>query len=455
MNYISVISSILGFICSAILLAGGGGVLLAICLVLFGIIALACIYKIYEEQKNKQIYANLAFVAKNIKNAEFDSRIVFKSCPNKELARICWDINDALDGLEAYLRETNSAIDCQLHNKFYRKAMPKGLKGIFARNINFINNALELIEKEGKNKYKNEFFAKLLNVSLESQNNNLENISKRLNNDVERLGDVKEQTSSIKLICDSSKQTIARLEQNISNLAQMSDNSHKVIQNFVQNSANIVQIVDRIGDIADQTNLLALNAAIEAARAAEHGRGFAVVADEVRNLAEMTHSATVEINTAISAMKQEFDSILSASNEVFEIANTSVGELDTFSKVFTELNEKSQNMDGEFKAFSKNLLLSIIKIDHILYKSSVYLGLNDASKYDESVDPISAHSKDFDGFDSEQRMLLNLSKENIINVVKSAIATSGKYIDKEGSNRLSKDIEHIEKESQKIMNSLE
>ncbi len=447
------------------------GIILALFALIFGVldassvfswISLACValsacvcgYMVFVANKDKEILAKLSKVANAIKNAKFDDRIVFTSCPNKELENICWNINDALDGLEAYMRETNSAINCQLQDKFFRKAISQGLKGIFVNNLEFINNALRLIEEESTNKYKNEFFAKLLNVSLESQNANLNNISSRLNTDVEKLNEVKEHTSSIKEISNESQIAISKLESKIANLAQMSDNSHRVIQTFVENSANIVQIVDRIGDIADQTNLLALNAAIEAARAAEHGRGFAVVADEVRKLAEMTHSATLEINSAISSMKQEFDVILNSSNEVFEIANLSASELGNFSKVFSELAQKSENMDEQFVNFAKNLLLSIVKIDHILYKSSVYLGLNDAHKYENNVDPISVHSGEL-AFDKEQKAELEKSKEKILNVVKSAIETSGKYIDKQGSVSLSSDIESIEEESAKIMNKLD
>jgi len=84
------------------------------------------------------------------------------------------------------------------------------------------------------------------------------------------------------------------------------------INTLKNSSARVDEIMETIENIAKQTDLLALNAAIEAANAGEHGKGFAVVADEVRKLAEQTSTATSQVNSIVSELRQQSDSSVEA-----------------------------------------------------------------------------------------------------------------------------------------------
>ena len=84
------------------------------------------------------------------------------------------------------------------------------------------------------------------------------------------------------------------------------------INSLKNSSARVDEIMETIENIAKQTDLLALNAAIEAANAGEHGKGFAVVADEVRKLAEQTSTATNQVNSIVSELREQSDSSVEA-----------------------------------------------------------------------------------------------------------------------------------------------
>ncbi|EAL53025.1 hemolysin secretion protein precursor (hylB) [Campylobacter upsaliensis RM3195] len=348
------------------------------------------IYAMLLHKDESEMIEKLFTLSNYLKEGDFDKRVIYIKSKSKKLAQIADNLNNMIDGLEAYLREINTSITCSQNNEFYRKALPEGLKGIFAHNIEFINKALSNIEVTAKSTFKNALSKTLMDLSLGSQNKDMSRITTSLNADINAMNNIYDVVHSITQVATENGSQVISLQESMNTLMEVVNSSKETVEAFVANSQNITSVVEVIRDIADQTNLLALNAAIEAARAGEHGRGFAVVADEVRQLAERTQKSTSEISIAIQTMQQDFDNIQSGSEQVFDIVSNSEERISNFSQAFKRLEENSSELGVNFTSFAKKLILSVAKIDHILYKSNIYLALNGTHNFDlNSLDAIS------------------------------------------------------------------
>ncbi|ELZ7566625.1 hypothetical protein U0P67_000045 [Campylobacter upsaliensis] len=348
------------------------------------------IYAMLLHKDESEMIEKLFALSNYLKEGDFDKRVIYIKSKSKKLAQIADNLNNMIDGLEAYLREINTSITCSQNSEFYRKALPEGLKGIFAHNIEFINKALSNIEVTAKSAFKNALSKTLMDLSLGSQNKDMSRITTSLNADINAMNNIYDVVYSITKVATENGSQVISLQESMNTLMEVVNSSKETVEAFVANSQNITSVVEVIRDIADQTNLLALNAAIEAARAGEHGRGFAVVADEVRQLAERTQKSTSEISIAIQTMQQDFDNIQSGSEQVFDIVSNSEERISNFSQAFKRLEENSSELGVNFTSFAKKLILSVAKIDHILYKSNIYLALNGTHNFDlNSLDAIS------------------------------------------------------------------
>lgn len=124
----------------------------------------------------------------------------------------------------------------------------------------------------------------------------IENTSQSIKEMSQSLTDLTTHAEVTSKTSDNGRLNVEQLNEQMLAFKEMierSANEMTILANKIKETSSFAYNIE---EIASQTNLLALNASIEAARAGEHGKGFAVVADEVKKLSELTSTTAAQIS---------------------------------------------------------------------------------------------------------------------------------------------------------------
>lgn len=204
----------------------------------------------------------------------------------------------------------------------------------------------------------------------------------------ERLAEGRKEVVESVTVSTNAQRGLQFISRGVEELSDEAQTTTKQVHQLEARANEIDSIIVLIEDISEQTNLLALNAAIEAARAGEAGRGFAVVADEVRVLSSRTAQATADISKVVKKIQSEVKSAQKEMSLVAEKATQLEKEGQEAEDNISKLIDSTQKMEGVITAGALRSFANAVKVDHMVFKGSVYkafMGLSDL-KPEEIVD---------------------------------------------------------------------